>query len=161
LNWFLEGTRKLLQDIAQHGDIALSQRQNDHIKSLLLESDSLRLFVKQSVSRSEGSDLAVSELVESYMKFCTDSGWSPIPANVVHRQLDEILLELFAVSKSAFNDTAQKSAAIVTSNSAYLQMRTPFDSGTLGTPISHTYICVCTRFATRGNEKYPSQASQN
>jgi hypothetical protein len=31
LNWFLEGTRKLLQDIAQHGDIALSQRQNDYI----------------------------------------------------------------------------------------------------------------------------------
>jgi hypothetical protein len=27
-------------------------------------------------------------------------GWSPIPANVVHRQLDDILLELFAVSKS-------------------------------------------------------------
>jgi putative DNA primase/helicase len=100
LNWFLEGTRKLLQDIAQHGDIALSQRQSDHIKSLLLESDSLRLFVKQSVSRFEGSDLAVSELVESYMKFCTDSGWSPMPTNVVYRQLDEILLELFAVSKS-------------------------------------------------------------
>jgi P4 family phage/plasmid primase-like protien len=100
LNWILEGTRKLLEDIAQDGDIALSQRQHDHIKSLLLESDSLRLFVKQSISRFEGSDLAVSELVESYMKFCIDSGWNPIPANVVYRQLDEILLELFAVSKS-------------------------------------------------------------
>jgi phage/plasmid-associated DNA primase len=56
LNWFLEGTRKLLQDIAQHGDIALSQRQSDRTKSLLLESDSLRLFVKQSLSRFEGSE---------------------------------------------------------------------------------------------------------
>jgi phage/plasmid-associated DNA primase len=100
LNWFLEGTRKLLQDIAQHGDIALSQRQNDHIKSLLLESESLRIFVKESVTRFDGCDLAVSELVEKYMKFCTHNGWSPLPVDVVYRQLDDILLELFAVSKS-------------------------------------------------------------
>jgi hypothetical protein len=100
LNWLLEGIRKLLQDISEHGDIALSQRQKDRVESLLLESDSLRLFVKQSVSRFDGSDLAVSELVEKYMKFCADSAWSPIPVTVVHRQLDDILLELFAVSKS-------------------------------------------------------------
>ncbi len=100
LNWFLEGTRKLIEDISKHGDIALSQRQKDHVESLLLESDSLRLFIKQSVSRVDAGDLAVSELVEKYMKFCSDSGWSPIPVSVVHRQLDDILLELFAVSRS-------------------------------------------------------------
>jgi hypothetical protein len=124
LNWFLKGTRMLLEDIAQYGDIALSDRQIDHVTSLLLESDSLRIFIKQNVSRAAGSDLAVSELVENYMKFCTDSGWSPIPVNVVYRQLDDILLELFAVSNpTAFNDTAQKSAATVTSNSDPLMMR--------------------------------------
>ena len=110
LNWFLEGIKKLLQDISQCGDIALSQRQKDHVESLLLESDSLRLFVKQNVSRFDDSDLAVSELVEQYMKFCADSGWSPIPVNVVHRQLDDILLELFAVSKS--NSIQRNGAAV-------------------------------------------------
>jgi hypothetical protein len=70
------------------------------VESLLLESDSLRLFVKQNVSRFDGSDLSVSELVEKYIKFCADSGWSPIPINIVHRQLDDIVLELFAASKS-------------------------------------------------------------
>jgi putative DNA primase/helicase len=101
LNWCLEGTKKLLRDISECGDIALSQRQSDRVESLLLESDSLRLFVKQNVSRvNGGSDLSVSELVEKYMKFCADSGWSPIPVALVHRQLDDILLELFTVSKS-------------------------------------------------------------
>jgi Predicted ATPase len=100
LNWLLDGLKKLLRDISEHGDIALSQRQKDRVESLLLESDSLRIFVKQNVSRFNGSDLTVSELVEKYMKFCADSGWSPIPVAIVHRQLDDILLELFAVSKS-------------------------------------------------------------
>jgi len=69
----------------------------------------LRLFIKQNVSRVNGSDLAVFELVEKYMKFCADSGWIPVPSNIVNRQLDDILLELFAVSKSNSikrNDTA-------------------------------------------------------
>jgi phage/plasmid-associated DNA primase len=100
LNWCVDGLGLLFQDYASDHDIVLSENQKKRVSDLLSESDSLRLFVRQSVSRVNGSDLAVFELVEKYIQFCADSGWSPVVGPTLHQQLDDLLLELFGASKS-------------------------------------------------------------
>jgi hypothetical protein len=50
LNWFLEGTQKLLRSIQQTGDIALSTRQLERVHALLSESDSLRIYLRENLA---------------------------------------------------------------------------------------------------------------
>jgi phage/plasmid-associated DNA primase len=77
LNFAIAGLGMLLKDIDDAGEIALSPRQLKIVDNLLAESDSLRLFLKESLEATEEWDLSVAEIVEAYAAFCPERGWTP------------------------------------------------------------------------------------
>lgn len=95
LNWALQGLGLLLADIDETGDIRLTRRQTDFVDSLLVESDSLRFFLRQNVVRRDGSSLTVDEIVQAYDRYCPERGWEPLPEGQITRQLPPLMLELF------------------------------------------------------------------
>jgi putative DNA primase/helicase len=100
LNFALAGFALLLKDIEETGDIFRSERQQKIIDSLLAESDSLRIFLRESVERTDNFDVSVAELVEAYAAYCPERGWHPLPITEVYKQLEGLMLELFHVVKS-------------------------------------------------------------
>jgi putative DNA primase/helicase len=100
LNWLIAGLAMLLKDVDETGDIVLTDRQNGIVDSLLDESDSLRLFLRDRVEKAEGADISVSEIVEAYAAFCPEKGWRPLPITEVQHSLEGLMLELFQVVKS-------------------------------------------------------------
>jgi len=100
LLWGLEGLSMLRKDLDEHGDIVLTERQHQAIENTLEESDSLRIFLKRSVTRDDGKDLSVDELTSEYLAFCIDKKWVPIAPGSVHRQLESLMLEYFGTGKA-------------------------------------------------------------
>jgi phage/plasmid-associated DNA primase len=100
LNWALEGLGLLLADVAAIGDIRLTERQRALVDSLLSESDSLRVFLRDLVGHADGEALTTQEIVERYAEFCPERGWDPLPITAIHRQLESLMLELFQVCRS-------------------------------------------------------------
>jgi phage/plasmid-associated DNA primase len=102
LNFFIAGLGMVLREIehSADGDVALTERQRNIVDSLLAESDSLRLFLRDHIERAAGEDLSVNEIVEAYAAFCPDKGWNPLPITEVQRSLEGLMLELFHVTKS-------------------------------------------------------------
>jgi hypothetical protein len=98
LNFALFGLLKLFADLAQNnGRIHLSTEQKKRINKLLDESDSLLLFLKNSLIPDPNSDLTVKEIVERYFSDCLNHGLSPIHLDTVSRILPALMSELFGV----------------------------------------------------------------
>ena len=100
LRWALAGFVKLQSEFAERGDFVLTDAQRDRVDSLLAESDSLRLFVRDRMERHEYGDVTTSEISQGYAEFCADKGWNALPTAVVERTLTDIMLEEFHVTKS-------------------------------------------------------------
>jgi putative DNA primase/helicase len=102
LNFFIAGLDMVLRDVDESADggIALTERQEAIVDSLLAESDSLRFFLRERIERVDGSDLSVNEIVEAYAAFCPEVGWTPLPITEVQHSLEGLMLELFQVAKS-------------------------------------------------------------
>jgi putative DNA primase/helicase len=100
LNFAIDGLAMLLDDIDATGDIVLTEHQRTIVDNLLAESDSVRLFLLESVEKAEGEDLSVNEIVEKYAAFCPEKGWNPLPITEVYRSLEGLMLQLFRVAKS-------------------------------------------------------------
>lgn len=100
LRWAMAGFVKLQQEFAEIGDFALSDKQRGRIDSLLAESDSLRLFVRESFEKHEYGDVTVSEFQQAYAEYCADRGWSSLPITVVERTAADLMLEIWQTSKS-------------------------------------------------------------
>jgi putative DNA primase/helicase len=100
LNFAIAGLSMLLRDIDETGDIVLTERQRTIVESLLAESDSLRLFLQETVETADGADVSVNEIVEAYATFCPEKGWNPLPITEIHLSLKGLMLALFRVTKS-------------------------------------------------------------
>ena len=100
LNWALEGLGLLLADVNEIGDVKTTERQRAIVDSLLSESDSLRVFLRERVNHADDEALTTAELVEHYAEFCPERGWDPLPITAIHRQLESLMLELFQVCRS-------------------------------------------------------------
>jgi len=99
LNWAFQGLAALLADIRETGDIRLSDRHQEIVTSLMAESDSLREYLKSEVGSSENHDLTQDEIKQGYAEFCLDQGWDPLPVMILHKQLPELMLEMFKTVK--------------------------------------------------------------
>lgn len=99
LRWGLAGFVRLQTEFAERGDFVLTDAQRGRVDSLLAESDSLRLFVKERMARHEYGDVTTSEISQAYAEFCADHGWNALPTAVVERTLPDIMLEEFHVTK--------------------------------------------------------------
>ncbi len=100
LRWALSGFVRLQAEFAERGDFALSDAQWSRIDSLLAESDSLRLFVRQRIKRHESGALTVSEFQQAYAGFCAEKCWTAQPLTFVERGSEDIMLEVWQVAKS-------------------------------------------------------------
>jgi putative DNA primase/helicase len=99
LNWALQGLRKLRDDLKAQGDIKLTEAQRKRVKSFLDESDGLRLFLKHRVQTRKGANLTTEEIIERFAVYCSEQGWG-MSSTMAERQLPDLMMELFNVSKS-------------------------------------------------------------
>lgn len=99
LRWAVEGAALHLQELKEHGDFRLTPTQIDRVDALLSESDSLRRFAEEHLVANSGKDVTGAEIVEAYVGYCDCMGWSPLPEATVHRQLPDVMLDLFRVSR--------------------------------------------------------------
>lgn len=98
--WAMAGFVKLQAEFAEIGDFKLTDAQRGRVDSLLAESDSLRLFVRENLERHSYGDVTTSEISQGYAEFCADKGWNALPTAVVERTLPDIMLDTFHVTKS-------------------------------------------------------------
>ena len=99
LNLAIDGLKALRADLKSHGDIVLSDEQRARVKSLLDESDGLRLFLKEQVQTKKGWSLTSEEIVQRFASYCAERDWT-MASRIVENQLSDLMLELFSVSKS-------------------------------------------------------------
>jgi putative DNA primase/helicase len=107
LNWCLEGLKLLFRDYGQTGDIILSENQKQRVDTLLSESDSLRLFIRDNIIKTqagpgrEGDSLTVDEIITEYVDYCVnDKHWVPLSVDYAERQLPDLMVEFFGLTKS-------------------------------------------------------------
>ena len=100
LRWALAGFVKLQSEFAERGDFALTDAQRGRIDSLLAESDSLRLFVRDGLERHGYGDVTTGEFQQAYAEFCANKGWNALPITVVERNAADVMLDVWQVAKS-------------------------------------------------------------
>lgn len=94
LRWIVEGAIALLDDLREHGDYHLSDRQKEQVDRLMDQSDSVRHFVREGVVGRKGEDISASDLLVAYYEFCETRGWQPFPTNDLRVQLPKHMLEI-------------------------------------------------------------------
>lgn len=99
LRWAMAGFVKLQAEFAKCGDFVLSEKQRGRIDSLLAESDSLRIFVREQFERHEYGDVTSAEFQQAYAEYCADRGWNSLPITVVERSAADLMLDVWQVSK--------------------------------------------------------------
>jgi len=100
LRWALAGFVKLQSEFAERGDFALTDAQRGRVDSLLAESDSLRLFVKERMERHEYGDVTTGEFQQAFAEFCADKGWNALPITVIERTAADVVLDVLQLAKS-------------------------------------------------------------
>ena len=100
MRWAVDGASLHLKELEEHGDFQLTPAQLKRVDALLSESDSIRQFAEKSLSTNTETDVTVSEIIEAYVEFCNIMGWSPLPEHIVQRQLTDVMLDLFGISRS-------------------------------------------------------------
>jgi P4 family phage/plasmid primase-like protien len=100
LRWAMAGFVKLQAEFAEIGDFKLTEAQRGRVDSLLAESDSLRLFVKERLQRHDYGDVTTNEISQAYAEFCADKGWNAQAYAVVERTLPDLILESCDVTKT-------------------------------------------------------------
>jgi phage/plasmid-associated DNA primase len=83
----------------QRKDIQLTAAQEDCIESLLAESDSLRLFIKQCVRRERGASITSDEILAAYENYCATKGWSALPRKRFESQAGPLMMEFHQAAK--------------------------------------------------------------
>ena len=100
LRWALAGFVKLQTEFAELEDFKLTTAQRGRIASLLAESDSLRIFVREGLERDEYGDITTSEFQQAYAEFCADKSWNALPITVVERMAADVMLDEWQVAKN-------------------------------------------------------------
>ena len=103
LNFFLAGARFLLADLKACGDISIDPSHLSLINTLLDESESLPIFLKTALQPAPHGDshgITTELLVQSYITFCQQRNWAPLPLSLIHRSLPSLMLSLFAATES-------------------------------------------------------------
>lgn len=96
LNWMLAGLEKLRADGWQ---LRLSPAQQAVVDGLLMESDSVGMFVREHLRQDYRHSLTVNDCYSYYAQYCQRRAWSPVPrkdfgstvADLVTRELSIVL----------------------------------------------------------------------
>lgn len=100
LAWFLCGFRELLRDVRETGDIRLADPQVRKVNSLLAESDSVRNFIKEMVTKVKGNDITNEELIALYGDYCADKKWVAMELARLQKVINEQMYAIHGVTQS-------------------------------------------------------------
>jgi len=95
LNWMLEGQEKLEADDWQ---LRLTDRQQEAVDNLLLESDGHSLFVREALTRTEGEQLTVEDCFAAYVEFCTERGWKALSRNQFGSVINDAVVRAYGLT---------------------------------------------------------------
>jgi phage/plasmid-associated DNA primase len=77
VNWLLEGLKKAMREIENHGDLVLSDTQLDRVNQLVMRSEAAEAFVQRCLVADREEDVTSEELIEAFYSFCAARGWQP------------------------------------------------------------------------------------
>jgi putative DNA primase/helicase len=108
LNWCIEGLKLLFRDYTKTGDVILTPEQAKRVNDLIVESDSLRLFVENEIVKNEPQmkngehySLTVEEIATEYIEDCIEvKQWTPLPVVTIEKRLPDLMLRLFGTAKT-------------------------------------------------------------
>ena len=100
LRWALAGFVKLQTDFDELGDFRLTDAQRGRVESLLAESDSLPIFIRERLVKTTGGTITTGELMQRYSEFCADQKWNALPSGIVESKTEDLMLQTWQVPKS-------------------------------------------------------------
>ena len=100
LAWFLRGLVKLLKEVRETGDIALSKEQLEKTRNLLAESDSVTHFINDRVHKVQGHSVTNDEFITLYGEYCAEKGWVAMEQARLQRVINAKMLEMRQVTQS-------------------------------------------------------------
>ena len=95
LNWALDGWAMLQEDLTTSGQFQITKDQQKIVDDLLMESESLSVFVKNAIFPKSGEFLNSEDVVGEYEKFCESQGWTPMNRTRVMRDLPFLISKNF------------------------------------------------------------------
>jgi P4 family phage/plasmid primase-like protien len=104
LNWALDGWALLQKDLLNSGQFEITPVQQKMIDDLLMESESLSVFVKNSIIEDTSNFLTSEELVGQYESYCESMGWIPNNKTKVRREVPTIIAKQFRKDKIRKNN---------------------------------------------------------
>lgn len=84
LNWALEGLDRLRDENWQ---MSVTDRQQAILDDMLLESESVRVFLADQIVEEPGATLTGAEASERYQRFCLARGWKPVSDRVFSSEI--------------------------------------------------------------------------
>jgi putative DNA primase/helicase len=95
LNWCVAGAAGLLAELRDTGRIAMTDEQHNRVDSLLMASDSVAAFVRDSVHPQAGADVTVDELTTAYNVFCERRGWQAKTIRQFQNELPNTIMDAY------------------------------------------------------------------
>ncbi|MEO0797180.1 MAG: DUF5906 domain-containing protein [Verrucomicrobiota bacterium] len=103
LNAILSEALKIMKiDDEGRVNIKISQtdKQESRVADLLSESNSIRVFLENSIEKHAGSSLPTEDITSAYARYCELKGWEAETTRKVQRQLGDMMLSLFQAAQS-------------------------------------------------------------
>ena len=100
LNWALDGWALLQEELNASGHFQITKDQQKMVDDILMESESLKVFVDKVIVARTGEFLIAEDVVGEYEKFCEDSGWTHMNRTKVMRELPFLISKQFKKTKT-------------------------------------------------------------
>lgn len=95
INLALRGLARVRASFGARGAFPMDAKQLQRVEGLIDESDSLRSFLRSSVTTAAGGDVTTEELKRSYSDHCAERGWIEQSAVVFRNQVPQLMHEFF------------------------------------------------------------------
>jgi P4 family phage/plasmid primase-like protien len=95
LNWMLDGLRKIRGDGWQ---LYSTPKQRARVDQLLLESDSITIFVREALVSDADGELTVFEAHAGYVAFCNNHDWSAISRKQFSETIADQIVHQFGLA---------------------------------------------------------------
>ena len=85
--------------IQSRGEITLTEEHKKRIEDLLLESDSVAQFVKDSIQKDEKGYIRLDLIFPRYITYCKERNWTVIPKAEMEREAKVLIEQNFYVTE--------------------------------------------------------------
>lgn len=96
LNWAIEGAVKTIQNSKDGNPMPVTTEQRAKIENLITESDSVRWFIANCVSRSPFplDSISSRDLYMAYFDSCENRGWTPTSQRSFEMRASDLLIQI-------------------------------------------------------------------